>query len=90
MADHNLSALGVTAGDLEEVTAHIAVAGAVEAVFADVVLLVVLMGHSVHIRLLGHGLMKGGVEHGDHGDVGAQDLPAGPHGSGLRRIVERP
>ena len=42
------------------------VAGAVEAVAADLVLLIVLVGQRVHVSLGGHGLVEGGVEHGHH------------------------
>ena len=42
-------------------------AGAVEAVAADLVLLIVLVGQSVGVGHGGHGLMERGVEHGDHG-----------------------
>ncbi len=39
------------------------VAGAVEAVAPDVVLLVQLVGQAVHVRVRGHGLVEGSVEH---------------------------
>ena len=48
--------------------------GAVEAVAADAVILVVLVRNGVHESLAGHGLMEGGVEHGDHGDVAHNGL----------------
>jgi len=55
---------------------HILVAGAVEAVAAHAVLLVVLIGDGVHISLRGHGAVESGVEHGHHGDV-AEHLAGG-------------
>ncbi len=56
LAQHSGSALG-----------DILVRGAVEAVAADLVLLIVLVGQGIHIGLGGHGLMEGGVEHGHLG-----------------------
>ena len=44
-----------------------------EAVAADLVLLVVLIGQGVGIGHGGHGLVEGGVEHGHLGHVGAHD-----------------
>ena len=63
LAKHSGSALG-----------DVLVAGAVEAVAADLVLLIVLVGQSVGVGHGGHGLMERGVEHGDHGSVGHESL----------------
>ena len=54
----------------------ILVAGAVEAVAADLVLLIELIGQGVDIALGGHGLVESGVEHTHHGHTG-HDLLAG-------------
>ena len=47
--------------------------GAVEAVAANLVLLIVFIGQGVHIGLGGHRLVEGGVEHGHLGHVLAHD-----------------
>ena len=64
-------------------------AGAVEAVAADLVLLIVLVGDRVHIVRLRHGLMERGVEYGDHRNVRAHDLAAGLNADQVGRIVQR-
>ena len=48
--------------------------GAVEAVAADLVLLIILVGQGINIALGGHRLMEGGVEHGHHGGGGHNGL----------------
>ena len=48
---------------------NIAVRGAVEAVAADAVVFVVLIGNCVHVSLAGHGLVESGVEHCNHGNI---------------------
>ena len=45
-----------------------------EAVAADAVVLVILIGNGVHVCLTGHGLMERGVEHCDHGNVAHNGL----------------
>ena len=55
---------------------NVLVAGAVEAVAAHAVLLIVLIGDGVHVSLRGHGAVESGVEHGHHGDV-AEHLAGG-------------
>ena len=52
----------------------ILVAGAVEAIAADLVLGIILIGQGVGVGHRGHGLMEGGVEHGHHGGAGHQLL----------------
>ena len=61
--------------------ADIAVAGAVRAVAADGVFLIHLIRHAVNVRLGGHGLVEGGVEHDDVGHVGAE------HGLGAAQAL---
>ena len=72
--------LGAAGGD-------IAVGGAVEAVAADAVVLVVLVGDGVHERLAGHGLVERGVEHGNHGHV-AHDVAAGLDAGDVGGVVQ--
>ena len=59
-----------------------------EAVTADLVLGIVLIGQGVHVGLGGHGLMEGGVEHGHHGDAG-HDLGAGADADQVGGVVQR-
>ena len=59
-----------------------------EAVAADLVLLIILIGQGVHIGGGGHGLMEGGIEHGHHGGAGHQSL-TGPDPDDIGGIVER-
>ena len=67
---------------------NVAVRGAVEAVAADLILLIVLVGQSIDVALGGHGLMEGGVKHAHHGHTG-HDLLAGADAGDVGRIVER-
>ena len=60
-----------------------------EAVAADVILLIVFIGDAEDVCLVGHGLVEGGVEHGGHRDLRSEDVAAGLHGDSLGRIVER-
>ena len=66
---------------------HVFVAGAVEAVAADLVLLIIGVGQGVHVGLGGHGLVEGGVEHGHHGHAG-HHLLAGPDAGEVGGVVE--
>ena len=67
MADDDLLAL---AQQLGGAAGNEAMAGAVEAVAADSVLLIILHGDAVHIGHGGHGLMESGVEYGYLGRAG--------------------
>ena len=60
-----------------------------EAVAAHTVILVVFIGHSVHVGLAGHGLVEGGVEHGDHGHILAHDGLAGVDAGDVGGVVQR-
>ena len=73
MAGDQLQALNGLLQVLGSLVCNILVAGAVEAVTADTVLLIVLVGDGVHISLRGHGAVESGVEDSDHRDV-AEDL----------------
>ncbi len=59
-----------------------------EAVAADGILLIILVGDAEHIGLGGHGLVEGGIKDRHHGDILPKDLPAGPHSHRLGGIVE--
>jgi len=66
---------------------HIAVGGAVKAVAAYAVVLVILIGQGVHKGLAGHCLMEGGIEHGHHGYV-AHDFFAGLDAGDVGGVVQ--
>ena len=59
-----------------------------EAVAANLVLLIVFIGQGVHIGLGGHRLVEGGVEHGHLGHVLAHDGGAGVDAGDVGRVVE--
>ena len=59
-----------------------------EAVAADLIVLVVLIGQRIHVGLGGHSLMEGGVKHGDHGHAG-HDLLAGADTGQVGGVVKR-
>ena len=60
-----------------------------EAIAADLVILIVLIGQSIHVSLGGHGLVEGGVEHGHLGHVLAHDGGAGVDAGDVGGVVER-
>ena len=60
-----------------------------EAVAANLVLLIVFIGQGVHIGLGGHRLVEGGVEHGHLGHVLAHDGGAGVDAGDVGGVVER-
>ena len=57
------------AQDLGGSSGYVPVRGAVEAVFADVLIRIEFVRQRVEIGVLGHGLVKSGVENGDVGHV---------------------
>ena len=77
LAQHSGGALG-----------DILVRGAVEAIAADLVLRVVLIGQSVHIGLGRHGLMESGIEHAHHGNAGHAGL-AGLDAGDVGGVMQR-
>ena len=90
VAGDQLQALNGLLQVLGSLVCNILVAGAVEAVAADTVLLIVLVGDGVHISLRGHGAVESGIEHSNHGDVAEHlacslnaRMPAGVQGAGL-------
>ena len=67
---------------------HIVVAGSVEAVFADAVLFVVVIGDGIEVCFRGHGLVKLSVEDADVGDSG-EVFFAGFDSGEVRGVVKR-
>ena len=63
-------------------------AGAVETVTADFILVVIIHRKGIHISLLGHGLMESGIKNCDHGSVGHQSL-AGINTDQVGGVVQR-
>ena len=89
VAGHHLQLRRVAAQKLRRPQGHIAVRGAMEAVAADLVVFIVLIGDGVQIRMLGHGLVEGRVEHRHLGHIVAQDGPAGLDADDVGRIMQR-
>ena len=67
---------------------HIAVGGTVEAVAADLVLLIVLIGQGVDIGLGRHRLVEGGVKHSHLGHVGTHHVHAGLDAGDVGGVVQ--
>ena len=88
MAGNDLGVLQVDAGQLGGLAGHILVAGAVGAVLADPVLLIILVGQAVHIVERRHGLVEGRVESHHLGHV-RKDLLHRPDAEQVRRVVKR-
>ena len=88
VAGDELQLLDGLAHQLRAAGGHIAVAGAVETVAADAIVLVIFIRDGVHISLAGHGLVERGVEHGDHRHV-THDLAAGFDAGDVGGIVQR-
>ena len=88
MAGDDLQAVIRLAEDLGRPARHIAVRGAVEAVFADAELLIQIIGQGVHVGLGRHGLVESRIEDGDLGNAGHGFL-AGFDAGHVRRIVQR-
>ena len=74
---------------LSSLLRNVLVAGAVEAVATDLVLLVILIRYCVHIVGLRHGLMECGIEYCDHRNIRAHNLAASLDAGQVRRIVKR-
>ena len=89
MAGDQLQALNGLLQILGSLVSHVLVAGAVEAVAADAVLLVVLIGDGVHISLRGHGAVESGIEDSDHRDIRAKDLAGSLDAEDAGRVVQR-
>ena len=88
MADDDLQLACGLAHQLDGALGNIAVAGAVEAVAAQMVFLIVLGGDGVTVGLGGHGHVERGVEHGDLRLAGHDGL-TGFDALQVGRIMER-
>ncbi len=88
MAYDDLQLIPCLAKDLCRPRRYIVVACTMKTVAADLVLLIILIGKSIQIRLLRHGLMKRRVEHCHHRHI-RHDLLAGIDADQICRIVER-
>ena len=86
MAGNDLQIL--TAQHFSGTQGYVTVGGTVEAVAADAVLLIVLIGQRIHICVVGHGLVEAGVEHSYLGHAGHHSLASADTGQ-VVRIVER-
>ena len=87
MAGDDLQILDILAQVLGGLSADVAVGGTVEAVLADTVLLIPLVGQGVHVSLGLQGGVEGGIEHADVGLV-SQDGAAGVHTLDSGRAVQ--
>lgn len=81
--------LDVLAHELCNAVADIAVGGAVEAIAADLVLLIVLIRHSEHVSLLRHGGMESRIEHDNFRDFLAENAHAGTNALYMCAVVQR-
>ena len=88
MTGHHLGTFGGNAEELAGTGRHIAVAGAMETIATDAVLLVKLVGNGIHISLGRHGLMESCVEDTHLGKSRHQFLH-GVHTLQVGGIVER-
>ena len=88
MADDDPQILPLLAENLRRALADIIMAGAVEAVAADLVVLVVFQRNRVQICFRRHRLMERGIKHRDHRHPG-HELFAGMNAGQVRRVVER-
>ena len=88
MAGDDLGAFLGDAEELEDAGADVAVAGAMETVAAHAMLLVELVGQGVHVGVVGHGLVEGGVEDAHLREVGQQGLN-GVYAFDVGGVVER-
>ena len=89
MAGDQLELLGLLAQHRGSAAGDVLVRGAVEAVAANLVVLIVLIGQGVHVSLGGHGLMERSVEHGDLRHILAHDGGAGVDAGDVGGVVER-
>jgi len=80
--------LGLDAKEFADTLADVAVTRAVEPVATYAVLLVELVGQGIHIGVVGHGLVEGGVEDSHLRDVGQEGFH-GVHALDVGRVVER-
>jgi hypothetical protein len=76
-------------GQLDVAGNHRAIGEAVEAVASNAVLRGQLVGDGIAIGVLGHRGVKGRIEHGDHGDVGAERRSSCSHARKAWGVVQR-
>ena len=88
MAGDELEGLDGLAQHVGGPLGDVLVAGAVEAVAAHLVLLVVFIGQGVGVGHGGHGLVEGGVEHGHLGHAGPHDGGAGLDAQDVGGVVQ--
>ena len=88
MADDELAVLRLLAQVLRRFARNEAMAGAVEAVTANLQIGVVLIRHAVEERLLGHRLMESGIENGNV-RLGRHDRLARLNARDVRRLMQR-
>ena len=88
MAGDQLQLLGLLAQHGGSPAGDILVGGAVEAVAANLVLLIVFIGQGVHIGLGGHRLVEGGVKHSHLGHVGTHHVHAGLDAGDVGGVVQ--
>ena len=89
MAGDQAQLLKRTAEHFGSLLGNILMAGAVEAVAADLVLLIVLVRDRVHIVRLRHSLMERSIKYGNHRYVRTHNLAAGLNTNQVGRIVQR-
>ena len=89
MAGDELQALNRLLQELGSAVADVLVAGAVEAVAADTVLLIVLIGDGVHVGLRGHGGVESRVKDRNIRLVLPKDLVGGLDAQDGGRVVQR-
>ena len=87
MAGYDLTVFGI-AEKLNALLAYEAVGCTVEAVAADAVLLIILVGESIHISIVGHCLVEACIEYGNLGNAG-HDLLAGLDARKVCGVVKR-
>ena len=88
VAGNDVQLLRLLAQKLCSAQRNVAVGGAVEAVAADLILFVVLVGQSIHISILGHGLVETGVKYGYLRNAGHNFLASADTGQ-VVGVVER-
>ena len=79
---------GLLAKDTAGFGSHKTVAGAVGAVTADAIFFIELVGDAVEVGLARHGLVEGGVEHGDLRER-REELGGAFHTGGVSRFMQR-
>ena len=87
MAGDDLLVFGIDAEEVAHALCHVAVAGAVETIAADAILLIQFVWYGIHVSVVGHGLVEGGVEHAHLRQTGHQ-LANGLDSLEVRWVVE--